>query len=95
LKRRVFIGSRPKSSLIYFDHCLTNVSAGERNSSKLLRDTRFNSFEFFLRHWSARPSFDEIIEQDLPPVSLCANWLAFSVSAPRAPRINAAEKMLQ
>jgi hypothetical protein len=44
-------------------------SPGERNSSKLLRDTRFDSFEFFLRHWSACPSLNEMIEQDLSPAS--------------------------
>jgi hypothetical protein len=34
-----------------------------------LRDTRFNSFEFFLRHWPACPSFNEMIEQDFSPAS--------------------------
>jgi len=52
------------------------LSAGERNSSKLLRDTRFDSFEFFLRHWPACPSFNKVIEQDLspaafPPIGYC------------------------
>jgi hypothetical protein len=44
---------------------IDHLSAGERNSSKLLRDTLFHSFEFFLRHWPACPSFNEVIEQDL------------------------------
>jgi len=32
-----------------------------------LRDIRFHSFEFFLRHWPAFPFFNEMIEQDLSP----------------------------
>jgi hypothetical protein len=34
-----------------------------------LRDTRFDSFEFFLRHWPTCPSFNEMIKQDLSPAS--------------------------
>jgi hypothetical protein len=45
------------------------ASPRERNSSKLLRDTRFDSFEFFLGHWPACPPFNEMIEQDLSPAS--------------------------
>ena len=41
----------------------------ERNESKLLRDMRFHSFEFFLRHWPTFPFFDEMIEQYLSPAS--------------------------
>jgi hypothetical protein len=48
---------------------ITYVSPSERNSSKLLRDTRFDFFEFFLRHWPTYPSFDEMIEQNLSPTS--------------------------
>jgi hypothetical protein len=32
-----------------------------------LRDIRFDSFEFFLRHWPSFPFFNEMIEQDLSP----------------------------
>jgi hypothetical protein len=30
---------------------------------------RFDSFEYFLRHWPTCPSFNEMSEQDLPPAS--------------------------
>jgi hypothetical protein len=68
---RVFIGSRWRSSccvLIIIDH----LSAGERNSSQLLRDTRFDPFEFFLGHWPACAFFNEMIEQDLSPASFAS-----------------------
>jgi hypothetical protein len=48
---------------------ITYVSPSERNSSKLLCDTHFDSFEFFLRHWPPCPPFNEMIEHDLSPPS--------------------------
>jgi hypothetical protein len=38
-----------------------------RNASKRLRDLRFHSFEFFLRHWPAFHLFNQMIEQHLSP----------------------------
>jgi hypothetical protein len=59
------MGSRWRSScsVLITAHALSC----ERNSSKFLRDIRFHSFEFFLRHWPAFPFFNEMIEQDLSP----------------------------
>jgi hypothetical protein len=63
----VRIGSRWRSSCRVL--IINHASPGERNSSKLLRDTRFDSFEFFLRHWPACPFFNEMIEQDFSSAS--------------------------
>ena len=59
------MGSRCRSScsVLITAHALSC----ERNSSKFLRDIRFNSFEFFLRHRPSFPFFNEMIEQDLSP----------------------------
>ena len=63
-EERVFIGSRRKSNLLY---CSAYQRASEirRNSWAILA----LAFEFFARHWSACPSFNEMIQQDLPRAS--------------------------
>jgi hypothetical protein len=48
---------------------IDRASPGERNSSKLSGDIRFDSFEFFLGHRPACPPFNEMIQQDLSPAS--------------------------
>jgi len=46
--------------LLCFDQ--SSYIIAHRNASKRLRDFRFHSFEFFLRHWPAFPFFNEMIE---------------------------------
>ena len=50
--------------------------------SKLLRDFRFDSFEFFLRHWPAFPFFNEMIEQDLSPAAFAPIGESFTRELP-------------
>lgn len=59
-RREVRIGSRWRSSCL-----LSNLSASarERNASKLVRDVRFDSFEFFGRDRPPLFFFDQVIEQ--------------------------------
>jgi hypothetical protein len=56
----------------------------ERNSSKFLRDIRFNSFEFFLRHRPSFPFFNENDRAGSFAGALCADRRAFSASTSAA-----------
>ena len=53
--------------LLCFDHCSRIIVRAK--SSKFLRDIRFDSFEFILRHWPSFPFFNEMIEPDFPRAS--------------------------
>src|ERR1700730_14996616 len=48
-----------------------HASARERNATKLLRDVRFDSFEFFGRNRPSLFFFDQVIEQEFAAAS-CA-----------------------
>ena len=51
----VRVGEAVNVSLI-----IVHALSCERNSPKFLRDIRFDSFEFFLRHWPSFPFFNEM-----------------------------------
>ena len=63
-----------------FDHI--HALSRERNESRLLRDMRFHSFEFFLRHRPAFPFFNEMVQQDLSPTPFAPIGKRFSRQLP-------------